>query len=354
MAEQQRPTGTIAFLFTDIESSTELWQQYRDLMTRAVLSLDELVENLASGLSGVMVHERGEGDSHFVVFDHASRAVVAAADLMAATASEPWPENLTLKMRAGVHIGEIDDGFYYGASVNQAARLRSLAYGGQAVTSRTVADVVTGRLPSGLWLESLGQHRIRNWPSPSEVFQIRRADLQHDFPPLRSEDQILPAMVAVVVVDIADSTGFARRADHDQLVDRHRKTSQRLREIFDGLDGRAYRAIGDGCIAGFDTPADAINFARIASADLAADGKLAKVGIDFGPVELVEGELSGHATYVASELERRAEPGTIVVSSIVSELVGRLNYKFTALGPATLRSAATPIETFLLYGMDPS
>lgn len=190
MAEQRHPSGTIAFLFTDIESSTELWQHYREAMTTAVLSLDELVEDVAAANRGVLVQERGEGDSHFIVFDRASRAVVAAADLLAAAASERWPEDLTLKMRAGVHLGEVDDAVRpYGTSVNQAARLRSLAYGGQAVTSRTVADVVADRLPVGLRLESLGHHRIRNWPSPSEVFQICRADLKRDFPPLRSDEQ---------------------------------------------------------------------------------------------------------------------------------------------------------------------
>ena len=269
MVEQPHLNGTIAFLFTDIESSTELWQQYREAMTTAVLSLDGLVEDVTAGHRGVMVRERGEGDSHFIVFDRASLAVMAAADLLVAAASASWPEDLTLKMRAGVHLGEVDDALRpYGTSVNQAARLRSIAYGGQAVASRTVADVVADRLPAGLHLESLGHHRIRNWPSPSEVFQICRADLQRDFPPLRSEDQILPAMAAVVVLDIVDSTVFARRADHEQLVDRHRKTSQRLREIFDGQDGRAFQALGDGCLAGFDAPADAIDFARIASADL--------------------------------------------------------------------------------------
>lgn len=112
-------------------------------MTAAVSRLDRVMAAIAADHDGTFVQDRGEGDSHFLVFDQASRAIAATAELRAAVDNESWPEDLALRMRAGVHLGEVDPdgGRYYGSSVNQAAQLRALAHGGQALASRAVAEI---------------------------------------------------------------------------------------------------------------------------------------------------------------------------------------------------------------------
>lgn len=319
-------------------------------MSVAVVRLDDIVGEIVERQGGLLIHERGEGDSHFTVFDRCSDAVAASADLLCAIEAEKWPSGIVLRVRAAVHAGEVNylgDG-YYGTSVNRAARLRSLAHGGQALASRLAAELATDQLTGSTRLESLGLHRIRNWPEPAEVFQVCRDDLRRDIPPLNSEELQVPPMAAVVVVDVAGSSAFAREVDHAQLVARQRSTTAQLRDLFHSREGRFYQSAGDGCLAGFDTPSQAISFASQARSDLRQQGQVTRVGIDFGPVELLDGELSGHALFGAAELCKQGKPGNVVVSSIIRELVGRLNTDFESGGLIDLKSAPEPIEIYLL------
>src|SRR6186997_2112826 len=108
------PTGTVTFLFTDIEGSTTLWEQHRDAMRQALARHDALVEQIVAECAGHVVRPRGEGDSRFAVFARATDAVSAAAVLQQAMYAEPWPTPTPLKVRMAVHTGEADlrDGDY--------------------------------------------------------------------------------------------------------------------------------------------------------------------------------------------------------------------------------------------------
>lgn len=85
------PTGTVTFLFTDIEGSTTLWEQHRDAMRQALIRHDVLVEQIVAAHHGQVVRPRGEGDSRFAVFSRATDAVAAAAAIQQALYAEPWP-----------------------------------------------------------------------------------------------------------------------------------------------------------------------------------------------------------------------------------------------------------------------
>src|ERR1700704_5563822 len=85
------PTGTVTFLFTDVEGSTRLWERAPDSMRRALARHDELIDNAVSAHAGVLVRPRGEGDSRFAVFGDAKDAVVAACEAQQALHAEPWP-----------------------------------------------------------------------------------------------------------------------------------------------------------------------------------------------------------------------------------------------------------------------
>src|SRR5262245_4519415 len=129
------PTGTVTFLFTDVEGSTRLWERHPDQMRAALAEHDALIEFLAEQHGGVVVRPRGEGDSRFGVFRRATDAVAAAAAIQRALHAEVWPPEAPLRVRLAVHTGEADlrDGDYYGSAVNRCARLRAITHGGQAV-----------------------------------------------------------------------------------------------------------------------------------------------------------------------------------------------------------------------------
>jgi predicted ATPase/class 3 adenylate cyclase/Tfp pilus assembly protein PilF len=184
------PTGTVTFLFTDVEGSTRLWEQQPAAMKVATARHDAIVEMTVEHYGGALVRPRGEGDSRFAVFARASDAVAAAAALQAALTAEAWSTPAPLRVRLALHTGEADlrEGDYYGTAVNRCARLRAIAHGGQILLSQSTYDLVRDVLPAGLSIRDVGEHRLADLVRPEQVFQLSRADLPTDFPPLRSLD----------------------------------------------------------------------------------------------------------------------------------------------------------------------
>jgi predicted ATPase/class 3 adenylate cyclase len=184
------PEGILTFLLTDVEASTRRWEQEPDAMRLALVRHDALFDAVVARHGGVVVKPRGEGDSRFVVFRSASAAVVAAAECQSCFFSESWPTSGPLRVRMALHTGESDlrDGDYYGSAVNRAARLRSLAHGGQVLISLSTVQLVRESLPAGVALRDLGQHRLKDLTEPEQVFQVAVTGVESDFPPLRSTD----------------------------------------------------------------------------------------------------------------------------------------------------------------------
>src|ERR687888_2243840 len=145
------PTGTVTFLFTDVEGSTKLWERHPEPMRTALARHDQLIESLVDQHQGVVVRPRGEGDSRFAVFPRASDAVAAAAAIQRALHEEPWPAEAPLRVRMAVHTGEADlrDGDYYGSAVNRCARLRAVACGGGKPPSPAARHPGPGRVAPG-------------------------------------------------------------------------------------------------------------------------------------------------------------------------------------------------------------
>src|SRR5919202_1225115 len=110
------PTGTVTFLFTDIQGSTTLWEQQPAAARVALARHDALVEQIVGEHQGHVVRPRGEGDSRFAVFARATDAVAAAAALQQALHAEPWPTPTPLHVRMALHTGDgrLRVGDYYG------------------------------------------------------------------------------------------------------------------------------------------------------------------------------------------------------------------------------------------------
>jgi predicted ATPase/class 3 adenylate cyclase len=184
------PTGTLTFLFTDVEGSSGPWETQPQLMRQAMARHDALLTSIVEHHDGVVVRPRGEGDSLFCVFIRATDAVAAALAGQRALAAEDWGDIGSLKVRMGLHTGEADvrDGDYYGSAVNRCARIRGAGHGGQVLLSQTTADLVRTGLPAAVALVDLGRHRLRGLAEPELIYQLAAPDLPDSFPPLTTLD----------------------------------------------------------------------------------------------------------------------------------------------------------------------
>src|SRR5262249_17447546 len=142
------PTGTVTFLLTDVEGSTQLWQQAPEAMRHALARHDALITSVVEQHRGRVVKSRGEGDSLFAVFGRPSDAVAAAAALQQALWAEPWPSAGPIRVRIALHTGEAEAraGDYFGLAVNRAARIRAAGHGGQILLSQSTCELVLDQL----------------------------------------------------------------------------------------------------------------------------------------------------------------------------------------------------------------
>ena len=182
------PSGTATFLFTDIEGSTRLWEERAEGMRHSLARHDELLRKSVEAAGGDIVKTTGDGVH--AAFGRPEDALAAAATAQRALAAEPWGESGRLLVRMGVHTGgaEARDGDYYGTSVNRAARLMSIAHGGQVLVSQATELLARDALPDDVDLRDLGEHRLRDLSRAERVFQLVAPGLGTDFPPIRSLD----------------------------------------------------------------------------------------------------------------------------------------------------------------------
>jgi predicted ATPase/class 3 adenylate cyclase/DNA-binding CsgD family transcriptional regulator len=179
----------VTFLLSDVEGSTRLWDLYPADMRSAQARHDDLIERAANDYDGIVVRPRGEGDSRFAVFSHASNAVLAALRMQLGLQREVWPFPESLRVRIALNSGDgyTRAGDYYGGAINVCARLRTAAHGGQILLTGTTAKLARERLPQGVTLRDLGTHGLKDLTTPESVFQLVHTDLMQDFPALRIE-----------------------------------------------------------------------------------------------------------------------------------------------------------------------
>ncbi len=180
------PTGTVTFLFTDIEGSTQLWERHSQAMQVAMARHDALLRAAVEANHGKVIKTTGDG--LHAVFASAADGAQAVLAGQRALLAEHWPAAAPLRARMALHTGEADlrDGDYYGPAVNRAARLMSVASGGQSLLSQSTAAVLHDRLPSQAGLLDLGEHSLKDLVRAERVFQLTAPDLPADFPGLKS------------------------------------------------------------------------------------------------------------------------------------------------------------------------
>jgi predicted ATPase/class 3 adenylate cyclase len=213
------PTGTVTFLFTDLEGSTRLWEEHSETMKAALARHDEILRDAVESHGGHIVKTTGDG-VHAAFADPAgalTAAVTAQQGLVEAAMDPP------MRVRMGIHTGpaEVRDGDYYGNPVNRAARLMSAAHGGQIVVSLATEELARDHLPGGAALVDLGEHRLRDLARPERLFQLVVPGLPSEFPPLRSLETLpsnLPAQLTTFVGREEELTGIGDALQASRLV----------------------------------------------------------------------------------------------------------------------------------------
>ena len=182
------PTGTVTFLFTDIEGSTRLLQELGERYPAILDDHAAIVRRAVADGDGVEVST--QGDSFFVAFRSPLGAVRAAVAAQRALAAHDWAHGAPVRVRMGVHTGEgvLGGHDYVGIDVNRTARIADAAHGGQVVISNATRALVEHSLPDGVSLRDLGEHRLKDIANPEHLHELVVAGLKSDFPPPRSVD----------------------------------------------------------------------------------------------------------------------------------------------------------------------
>jgi predicted ATPase/class 3 adenylate cyclase len=177
---------TLAFLFTDIEGSTRLWEKYQQPMKDALERHDAILREAVESSNGQVV--KSTGDGLMAVFGSAADGVSTCLKAQHDLASARWGETGALRVRMALHVGEAAkrNRDYYGPTLNRAARVMSAGHGGQVLLSAAAAALVMDQLPEGSTLRDLGEHRLKDLGHPERVFQLVHPDLPVNFPPLAS------------------------------------------------------------------------------------------------------------------------------------------------------------------------
>jgi predicted ATPase/class 3 adenylate cyclase len=184
------PSGTVTFMFTDVEHASYLWEAQPAEMRIALAHYSALLTANIEAHAGRVVATAQPGDSFLSVFEHAADALAAACTLQQAMRAGPWPTPTPIKLRVALHTGDAEfrDDHYIGPAVNRCARLRELAHGSQTLLSRATYELVRDARLEGIGLAELGEHCLRDLTRPEQVYQLCHADLPTEFPPLRSLD----------------------------------------------------------------------------------------------------------------------------------------------------------------------
>jgi predicted ATPase/class 3 adenylate cyclase len=184
------PTGTITFLFSDIEGSTKKWEERPDAMREALAAHDRMLREIFESSGGYVF--KTIGDAFCVAFDTAQGALAGALESQRALRAADWGAIGELKVRMALHTGAAEerDGDYFGQALNRVARILAAAHGGQVLLSLPTEELVRDHLPPGVQLRQLGEHRLRDLARPEHLYQLVAPNLPSEFTTLRSLESV--------------------------------------------------------------------------------------------------------------------------------------------------------------------
>jgi class 3 adenylate cyclase len=327
MAEM--PRGTVTFLATDLEESTQhvqrLGKEYADLLGE----LRRLMRAALAEHDGWEVDT--QGDAFFVAFERVRDAVLAAATAQRALAVHEWSWDPPPRIRMGLHTTEphVWEEGYVGVGLTRANRICGVGHGGQVLLSRSTAGVLADEDVEGIGLLDLGEHRLKGLDRPERIFQLLIDGLQNEFRPLNTIEGagLATETMTVLVTDLEGLTRQLREGTPDRfrslVADYHRTLERVLRET----GGRALSAFGDTAIAVYRSARQAVLAAAELQRTVAAhewpDGipVAVRVGLDSGEVIVTGHGPFGEAANRCGVLCGMAHGGRVLVSEATRTLL---------------------------------
>ena len=344
------PRGTVTFLFTDIEGSTDLARQLGAAFGRVRSEHRRVLREAFDARGGPEIDTAGDG--FFVAFERAGDAVAAAVDAQRALADP------RLRVRMGLHTAEpyLDEDGYVGVGVNRAARICAAGHGGQILLSNATAGIVEDLGLEAVDLEDLGEHRLKDLELPQRLFQLNVAGLLSEFPPLNSLDAPAPsAVMTLLMSDVAGWSTVIRKLGDERMVAVSRAYHGLATREIKRHDGRVFELVADTVLAGFDRPLDGLHAARDLREALRTepwfpgDEPLSvSVAVHSGRVPDPRGGHLGSTAYRCVSLCESAEPGQILVSHATEALLEGepSDVALRDLGERTLKGFERPARVF--------
>jgi class 3 adenylate cyclase len=365
------PTGTITFLFTDIAGSTKLWEEHPTAMKAALARHDACLRAAIETHRGHIFKTIGdEFCAAFAQATDALRAALAAQQSLHASQPSAAPtaaeREVFLKVKMALHTGaaELREGDYHGSSLNRTARLLAAARGGQVLLSRATQELVQDDLPPAASLKYLGPYHLRDLQRLVQVFQLVHPDLPFEFPPFRaapvipaelSREELLDLLFnlhrrleaqkqhcAFLSVDVVHHSEMNRAGTPLTTEYSFGQYQRWVNEVVQRWGGQTTNTAGDGVMCLFPSDTQALRAARQLQEELsrfdAEHNRLPqpfriRCGVSAGEVAVGGGEAIGQLQSVvidrAAALQKRAEPGGILVSGEVAATA------LIELGPVT-------------------
>lgn len=234
------PSGTVTLLFTDVEGSTRLWDAERDAMAIALRRHDEILRDAIEQADGYVF--KTVGDAFCAAFSAARSGLDAALTAQRNLAAQSWPTSRPIVVRMSLHAGvcEERDGDYFGPAVNRAARLLTVAHGGQLLVSGVAAELLSDELPDGVGLRELGTHQLKDLSRPERIYEVEAVFLAAPPAVPAAEQHTSPVELR------------ATHADRERIVQELRAAAADGRLTAEELDQRLEAALAARTLADLD------------------------------------------------------------------------------------------------------
>ena len=350
------PTGTVTFLFTDIERSTELARQLGADFGRIRAEHHRIVRAAITAHGGHEIDTAGDG--FFVAFDRAGSAVAAALaaqrELRAVESDQ-----VAVRVRMGIHSAEphVHEGSYHGVGVHRAARICAAAHGGQILLSNATAGIVEDLGIPEVELVDLGDHQLKDLEQPQRLVQVVAEGLLETFPALRTDDASSPPVATLFYADIADYAALLPILGDDEAGYAAARFREIVIDVVRAEGGREREVYGDKVWATFERPVEALRAATRARRQIrggrwfpGAEVPAVRWAIHSGRVGGRDVTIGGSTWLRCTELCMSAEPDQILVSdSTEALLVGEIHeFALVDLGERQLRDVERPMRVFEL------
>jgi class 3 adenylate cyclase len=354
------PRGTVTFLFTDIEGSTDLVRRLGHGYGDVRANHGRLIEEACREHEGHVIDT--QGDAYFAAFERAADAVAAAVDVQRRLAAVEWPDGTQLRVRMGLHSAEpyLHESGYVGIGVHRAARICAAAHGGQILLSNATAGIIEDLEPAEFDIHELGEFRLKDIAKPQRLFQLLVQGLEREFAPPMTLDAASDPYGRVGTLLATDIVGWSRflRAEGDDAAAEVAADYRRIiQETVAAHEGVTLEAIADWVLAVFDRPRDAVDCAVAARERLREHtwppGFECPTAFAVHTGRLVSKNHQGTSVLHIAELVNEPEPGQILVSHSTEALLEgeRLEpWRLHDLGERRMRSSDSPHHVFELVG----